>query len=272
MGTLRLPDGELNYQVQGNGLPLLMLHAGVADSRMWEPQVAVFADTFQLIRPDLRGFGQSALPDGSFAHHEDLLALLNALGAERTWLMGASFGGRIAVDFCLSYPERVRGLVLLAPALGGMPDSEEMNTFGEQEEALLEAGKLDEAAALNVTMWVDGPFRDERAVAPEIRALVAAMQKQAFLQPTPPNVALRWAEPPAIERLEELRVPVLVISGGLDVPAFSQFAEMMVQRLPSVRHVIFPDAAHLPSLENPPRFNPIVMEFIVAQEAAASGV
>lgn len=271
MQTLVLPDGELKYEVTGRGLPLLMLHAGVADSRMWEPQVAVFADTFQVIRCDLRGFGHSALPDGPFAHYEDVLALLNALGVERAWLMGASFGGRIAVDFCLSYPDRVRGLLLVAPALGGMPDSPEMEAFGEQEDALLEAGKVDEAAALNVTMWVDGPFRDDRAVAPEIRAQVAAMQKQAFLQPIPPNAALRWAEPPAMERLEEIRVPVLLLSGGLDVPVFTHLAETMAQRLPRVRHVIFPDAGHLVSLENPPRFNPLIAEFIAAQEAAPSG-
>ena len=119
MQFIDLPDGELYYESKGSGIPLLFLHAGIADSRMWDEQAEFFADDFLVVCCDLRGYGQSQLPEGRFAYHEDILALVQVLDLPPAWVVGASFGGLVAVDFCLAYPDRIRGLVLAAPAVSG---------------------------------------------------------------------------------------------------------------------------------------------------------
>ena len=151
-------DGKMFYTLDGKGPALLMLHAGVADSRMWQTQIDHFAERFTVVCFDLRGYGRSPLPNGSFAYHKDAKALVDALELSPFWIIGASFGARVAIDFALSYPDSVKGLVLLAPALGGFRLSEEVKRFGAQEGELLEAGKLTEATELNLRMWVDGPY------------------------------------------------------------------------------------------------------------------
>ncbi|MGH2544282.1 MAG: alpha/beta fold hydrolase [Ardenticatenaceae bacterium] len=266
MKALNLLDGPLYYDESGNGPALLLLHAGVADSRMWDAQVAPLAEQFQVIRCDLRGHGRSPLPDGLFAYHDDVRLLLDALASERVWLVGASFGARVAVDLCLAYPERVKGMILVSAAISGWEPSGEVELFSEQEDALLGAGKLAEAVQLNVEMWVDGPYRSSDGVDPALRSKVAEMQARNFAQPFPPNVALRALDPPAIERLMEIRVPLLVVSGALDVAAFRELSETIAAQVPNARHVVIPKAAHLPSMEAPALFNELVAEFISAHE------
>lgn len=266
MSTLKLTDGAIFYQTTGSGAPIVLLHAGVADSRMWDPQIDSFAARHRVIRYDMRGFGKSTLPDGLFAHHEDLLTLIDTLKLDSVWLVGASFGGSVAVDFALAYPERICGLVLAAPAVSGYQATGAVATFGEREDELLEAGKLDEAVELNVRMWVDGPHRGEDEVDPAIRSLVAEMQCLAFTHPEPEHVALRVLDPPAIGRLHEIRVPVLVIAGALDVLEFVQMAEMVAAQVVHGKHVVIPGVAHLSSMEAPQKFNRLVLEFIQMSE------
>lgn len=267
MKSLKLQDGNLFYEEKGSGMPVVLLHAGIADSRMWQAQFDAFAGRFRTVRCDLRGYGRSPIPDGPFSYAGDVLALVEALELGPAWLVGASFGGRVAVDFCLSYPERVRGLVLAAPAISGFQPAGEVEEFNQQEEALLEAGKLEEATELNLRMWVDGPHRTSEAVDPGTRSLVAQMQLQAFLQPVPDNASLVRLSPPAMDRLEEIPVPLLVIAGQLDVPLFLQLSETLVQRVPGAKRVVIPNAAHMVSMEAPAEFNQLAMDFIAASES-----
>ena len=101
----------------------MLLHAGVGDRRLWDGQVDALAGQYKVIRPDLRGFGQSPLPGGPFSHVEDVRALLDHLGVERAAVVGNSFGGRVALDFALVHPERTDALVLVAAALTGYEGS-----------------------------------------------------------------------------------------------------------------------------------------------------
>jgi len=266
MSTLKLNDGAIFYQMAGSGAPIVLLHAGVADSRMWDPQIDSLAAHHRVIRYDMRGFGKSTLPDGTFAHHEDILALVDGLELDPVWLVGASFGGGVAVDFTLTYPQRVRGLVLAAPAVSGYQATGAVKAFGEREDELLEADKLDEAVELNVRMWVDGPHRGEAEVDPDIRSLVAEMQHLAFTHPEPERVALRKLDPPALDRLHEIQVPVLVITGALDVSEFVQMAEKVAAQVAHGKYRVIPGVAHLPSLEAPQEFSRLVLEFIQMDE------
>ena len=266
MKILKLQDGELFYQMKGSGSSLLLLHAGIADSRMWDAQFDDFSEYFQVVRCDLRGYGHSFLPNGPFAYYEDIRVLVEALNLAPTWLIGASFGAQVAIDFALAYPSQVNGLVLVSPVVSGFQPTREVKQFNEQEEVLLESGKLEDATELNLRMWVDGPYRASGVVEPAIRKQVGEMQLQAFSHPEPNNVALSKLNPPAIEQLHNIQHPVLIISGLLDVPEFVQLSELLVESIPEAKRIVIPEVAHMLSMEVPDKFHQHVSEFIRTKE------
>lgn len=262
-GTASVNGAQIYFEWSGQGQPLVLIHAGVADSRMWDAQVAAFLPQYQVIRYDLRGFGQSPMPAGRFAHYEDLRGLLDFLQVQQAAVVGLSYGGQVALDFTLAYPERVTALVMGAPAtIGGSEPSPAIQQFGEEEEAFLEAGDLAGATALNVRMWVDGPFRTAEQVDPAIRDLVYTMQLQAFSLPMPADVAVDRLTPPAVERLSEVHVPTLILAGALDVAGVIELAEQLAAEIPGAQKVILPGVAHMINLEQPAKFNRLVLAFL----------
>ncbi|MGI8645799.1 MAG: alpha/beta fold hydrolase [Nocardioides sp.] len=245
--------------------PLLLVHAGIADRRMWEPLWAGLARERDVLRIDLRGFGESvARPDDGWSHVADVTATLDALGIGRAHLVGASLGAGVAVEVALTRPELVASLLLVAPggALLTRP-TDELRAFIDAEVAALEREDIDAAAAANVDWWVVSPRREADAVDPEVRALVHAMQRRAF------ELTADWDEideteldPPATDRLAEIAVPTLVLIGGLDLDAIGEAAAGVVTGVAGARMVTWDDCAHLPSLERPDDFGTFVKEWL----------
>ena len=229
---------------------------------MWEEQIADFAEYHKVVRCDMRGFGKSHLPNGKFGYHEDIRALVEALKLPSAWLIGASFGAQIAVDYYLTYPRQVSGLVLISPIVSGFQPTDEILQFNKREKSLLEAGKFEDATEHNLRMWVDGPHRSSGEVDELVRDRVAVMQMQTFLQPFPENVSLRRIDPLAIERLKEIQVPLLIISGSLDVPTFLEFSETLAQQVPRAKRIVVPGVAHMVSMEAHLIFSDLVLEFV----------
>ena len=252
----------LYYEAAGQGHALLLLHAGIADSRMWDEQFPVFAQYYQTLRFDLRGFGRSHVPAGPFANYEDAAALLAFFGIQKAHVIGASFGGKIALDFTLAHPEMVASLVLVAPLVGGEEPSELVRRFSEEEEALLERGDLEAATELNLRTWVDGPKRAPGQVDPTVRQRVHDMQYHAFTIPMPEGVEELALQPPAITRLKELRVPTLIIVGDSDIPDKLAIAQQLATDIPGAQRVIVPGAAHMVNMEQPEAFTRIVLTFL----------
>src|SRR5258705_7225177 len=119
---VELNGAHIHYPRSGRGFPVVFLHAGVADSRMWEPQAAALGDHFDVIAPDMRGFGKSQLPATAWSPVEDVLALMDALRIrEAPHVVGCSIGGALAIDFALAHPERVSKLVLVGAGVSGQP-------------------------------------------------------------------------------------------------------------------------------------------------------
>jgi 3-oxoadipate enol-lactonase len=247
--------------------PLLLLHAGVADRRMWAPIVPRLERSRRVLAPDALGFGERPLPKGEFSRVDDVVSLLDAEGVERVAVVGASDGGRIAIDLALEHPDRVAALVLASPALGGWAWSQEVREFGAAEDELLEAGKVDEAAELNVRTWVDGNGRGPDAVDGEVRELVREMQRRAF-----EHLLAAYAEEPhpqehgpdvaAAARLGDLAAPTLVLVGELDKADFPAIAEKIASEAPHARVISLSGVAHLPSLEKPDLFAELVLAFL----------
>jgi pimeloyl-ACP methyl ester carboxylesterase len=261
-GMAEVNGARLYYEAVGEGEPLVLVHAGIADSRMWEGQLTAFADRYRVIRYDMRGFGMTAMVDGPFSHHEDLRGLLDSLNVERVHLVGCSMGGGAALDFALEYPQRVGNLVLVGSAVGGFgPDIDSPRQWDEIVSAE-DAGDLERVSELEVQVWVDGPGRAPEDVDVSVRDLVREMNLIA-LKNEASGLGDEWEpEPPAADRLPDVQAPTLLIVGDEDQPSVFAAADLLQRELPNVRKVVMHGAAHMPNMERPEEFNRIVLDFL----------
>lgn len=232
------PDGE------AGGDPLVLVHAGVADARMWEPVLPALARTHRVVRYDMRGFGATRSMPGSFTHAGDLRALLDKLRIERAHVVGASFGGQVALELAATRPARVASLVLLAAALPDIEPSPRLLAFAEAEESAIALGHIKEAAEVNVRMWAEHST-------PEVQALVADMQRVAFELQLREGADWDDLEPPVSARLGDIAVPVTVAYGDRDVEDFPQTARRLHEKLPGATLHEIAGAGHLIALDDP---------------------
>jgi 3-oxoadipate enol-lactonase len=246
----------------GDGPPVILLHAGIVDRGMWDDVVPLLADAFRVIRYDARGFGESSRPpDGEFARWDDLFAVMDAAGADRAHLVGVSQGAETALDATLAAPERVDHLVLVGAGMRGWPFRDELNARWQAEVDAWERGDLDGCAEVSMGTWVDGPMRTPADVDPVIRRRAWQMQRRA-IDLENDDAQAKSLEPPAAERLGELKAPTLVAVGELDQPDMVAIAEKLAAEIPGARHEVLPGVAHLPPMEKPAEFAPLVREFL----------
>ena len=257
---------RLFYRSAGHGPPLLLLHAGICDGRMWDDQIDAFAGTHRVIVPDFRGFGQTEMVAGSFAHRDDLCALLDHLGVTRAVLVGASMSGKTALDFALDHPSRVEALILVAAALSGYRFTDAGTRAAWQaSDAALEAGRHDEAAEIEMQTWLAGPRRSLAQIDSGLRQRVRDMLIRSYA--TPPDLGEEQPlEPPAVERLGEVRAPTLIIAGDADAPDIIAIAALLESGIAGAQKVVMPGVAHLPNMEQPAAFNRIVGDFLDLQK------
>lgn len=265
MQTFNVPSGRAKLWVEadGNGDPVVLLHAGVADRRMWHGQISALAPTFCAAAFDRRGFGRTDHADEAYSHVADLLAVLDAVAPGRpAILVGCSQGGRIAIDTTLAFPGRVRALVLVAPAISGAPDSDEttpaIQSLVDALDQAEAANDLDRINELEAHAWLDGPEAAAGRVTGATRALFLDMNGtslRAQQRGTP-------IEPPAAyDRVGAIGVPVLVIWGDRDFPDVIGNCRHLAATIPGARALVIPGTAHLPNLEQPDAFNRAVLEF-----------
>jgi 3-oxoadipate enol-lactonase len=262
-GIAEVNGAHLAYDMTGNGPALVLIHAGIADRRMWDDQIPALNRDYRVLRYDLRGYGESDIPPEPFAHHDDLAGLLQHLRIDQAHILGVSQGGKVAIDFTLSYPAMVTSLIRVSSGVGEQePSAILQRAWGEMEQAE-EAEGLGRVLELELQLWVDGPTRSEQAVNTKVRDRVREMNAALF-ERIPQHEAAEESslDPPAIERLTEIQAPTLIIVGDKDVPDVLAIAELMETQISNSRKVIFPDAAHMVSMERPDEFNRVVMEFL----------
>lgn len=252
MSVLRLDDGgELYHEVTGDGPLVVFVHAGVADGRMWRSVVDRLADDHTCVTVDLRGFGRSPLPGNEFSWDEDVADLIRSFERGPAVVVGCSFGGGVALDLALEDADTVAGLGLISSSVGGLqPDSDWIDQFVEDEEQLLEKGRISEAVELNLAVWVDGPRREPGTVSAKIRDLVGLMQHAAFVVEEPDGVEVLQVEPPACDRLDEIDVPATVLIGELDIDGIIAMNVELAEHL-DAELVRVPGVAHLVPMEAP---------------------
>lgn len=261
-GFAELNGTNFYYEVMGTGEPLILVHAGIADCSMWDEQCPVFAQQYQVIRYDMRGYGQTALVDGAYAHYQDLKSLLDFLGIQQAHVLGCSFGGTTALDFTLTYPGRVRSLIAVACRPEGYVFQSAPPPQLDAMEAAFQAGDFEQLSELEVQLWVDGPTRTPDQVDAALRDRVRAMNVVALKNEAAEVGQPQPLDPPAAQRLAEISAPTLVVIGDLDRPVMLSAADFMTQTIPQARKAVIEGTAHLPSMEKPALFNQIVVDFL----------
>jgi len=270
-GFAPIHNGSLYYEVAGSGQTILLIHAGVADCTMWDAQFNLFSQNYRVIRYDMRGFGKSRTETTEFSNRQDIIDLFNHLEVEKACVTGISRGGQIAIDFTLEHPECVFALVAVAAGVSGYNyqpiESEnathEIEIFNHMDE-LWEKNAFDELADLEVHVWADGPSQPVGRAASHIhdylRKIVRANYTRQDGQVTPQPLS-----PLAAGRLSEIHIPTLILVGEYDEIATLEIADMLEKEIPGARKMVFPGTAHMIPLEQPAKFNEVVLEFLNKQ-------
>lgn len=259
IGGATLPGVEL-----GDGLPVVFLHAGVCDNRMWHAQMQAVADAgWHAIAYDRRGYGEAESPDEPFCHLDDLEALLDALDIHAAIFVGCSMGGGLALDFALRHPGRTIGLVLIGTSVTGAPWSatQEESAIEMAEEDAWERGDLDLMNRVQAHEWLDGPRAQNGRVGGETRALFLDMNAKALAKPA---LTQEQDRDSAWNRLDQINSPTLLIVGDQDFTAIVDRHEHLSETMPNAFGVVLEDAAHIPSIERPELVNRILLEFLDA--------
>jgi pimeloyl-ACP methyl ester carboxylesterase len=269
-GYVDVDGARLYYEQAGSGMPVVLIHGGFLDRRMWDGQFALVAERYRAIRYDVRAHGRSHSDSVPFADQDDLRRLLDALAVPRAVIVGLSLGGRIAIDFALTDPDRVAGLVLVGSGLSGFePRSDEIARYIQELRAATQLG-FPAVFETFAHWWCDGPYRQpsdvDSVVRDRVLEMLAGSQQRWRYSPLE-----RELNPPAVGRLEEIEVPTLLVVGTLDVPDIDQLAHLIDQHVPGAERVYISDVAHMVNMERPAEFNRTLLQFLEDIEAAFRG-
>jgi len=259
-GTAEVNGSKLYYEVAGKGPVVILIHGGLCDRRVWDDQFRAFSKRFRVIRYDLRGFGKSEFSYGPYSHVDDLYALLRYLKIKRASLVGLSLGGLISADLAISHPEMVSKLVLTSSGLRG--DESPRHPRSTAIEKIAEEKGMNAA----ITAWLEHPFfasgTNNKDYVRRTRQMLT--DNYRYWGPTPKVIQVTWPQPPTIERLNEIRVPTLIIVGARDADNILSIAETLHSKIAGAKKVVIPDTSHHLNMEQPKEYNRTVTKFLLS--------
>jgi pimeloyl-ACP methyl ester carboxylesterase len=252
MPTIDRDGVEIYYESHGptdkDGPPLLLSHGYGATCRMWDGQIAAFAERWRVIVWDMRGHGQSGdPPDPALYSQErtvgDMTAVLDACAAERAIIGGLSLGGVMSLAFYAAHPERVRALLLCdtGPGFRNPEARRQWNVRAKARAKELEEKGLDALRGSGETRL--GRHRSSRGLAGAARGMLTQHDSRL------------------IDILPQIRVPTLVLVGS-DDKNFLGAADYMAGKIPGAQKFVIPDAGHASNLDQPAAFNTAVATFL----------
>ena len=268
-GFAHVNGTELYYEVAGTGHPFTLIHGLLLDRRSWDDQFEMFAQQYRMLRYDLRGWGDSAQEEAEppFSPRQDLFSLLQFLNIDKTYLLGLSGGGTLALDFTLEHPDKVDALILVSSDPSGYapPMTVAIQTFAGRYYGALQQKDIAGAVEATVRFWTDGPRRASEQVDAQARERIATLSRQHierhgdFMAHEQHMIPL---EPPAIKRLAEVRVPTLIVVGDEDVPEVIEATSILEQGIAGAQRVVIAETAHHLHMEKPEEFNRAVLDFL----------
>ena len=249
----------------GFGLPVVFLHSGVTDRRMWDVQMREVAEAgYHVMSYDRRGHGETETDDVPFSDVVDLEAILDRLSIHAAIFVGSSMGGALAIDFALEHPERTIGLVLIGTAISGADSAEIPEEAADLEDALdyaRERGSIETVNRIEAHLWLDGPLEPQGRVDGELRDLFLTMNRIVLNHP---ELTEREEADDATVSLSTITAPTLLVVGELDFPDIVARHEDLSEELENSFAVVLEETAHFPSYERPDLFNPLLLEFLDA--------
>ena len=265
---LEVPGGRIAYDFAGpeKSPSIVLIHEAIADRRMWDREFSKLVTRYKVVRYDLRGFGESPPAEREFSSIEDLEVLLDHLKLERPMIVGASMGGKIALDFAVAHPGVVRGLLLISPGFSGMDypmfphgvfDADEKASKAAYE--AYKAGNLDEATEHLRGLWGAALKGKDLEL---FREMIRENASEVFLDRSGHHE--RPVEPKAAARLAALNVPLLILVGDRDNPAQPHVARYLADHVPDAKLRLVPGADHLLNLTAPRAFDEAVEEVLKA--------
>ncbi len=262
--TVNVENGSIYVESAGEGTPIILIHAGYLDRRMWDGQFEMLAESYKVIRYDVRGYGNSSEPNGKYSDSRDLKSLFDSMKLSKAILIGVSNGGRIALDFAVEYPDNVFALVLMDSGVSGYrPENAEEEHIWDQYQgheikynSMIKEENFRGAAAIDVDLWtnqVSNKVREKLLSIAEENARKSANYE--------PNLQI-YPQPPAFERLSSLKIPVLVLLGSRDLPGSILQGRRINSLIRGSELKVIEGADHIPSLSKTEEFNSIVLEFL----------
>jgi pimeloyl-ACP methyl ester carboxylesterase len=263
-GYIEVPAGKIYAEADGDGPPVVFVHAGVAHLRMWDEQVAALRDAYRVIRYDTRGYGKTRVADDApYSNYGDLGLVMDHFKVDTAHVAGLSRGAQIALDFAVNEPARTRSLIWVAGGVRGLdvPDDPRDEAVWHQTEELAKNKEWAKIVELETQLWTDGPEQPPTRVDPEVRRKMFQWNLESYsAEQEPSNVS--EPEFAAAQALDRLTMPVLAMWGDLDVTSTVKSGEWLAANLPGIRTRVFEGVAHMVNLERPGEFNQLVREFL----------
>jgi pimeloyl-ACP methyl ester carboxylesterase len=257
-------DGaRIAYDEEGDGPPIVLVHAGVTARGMWDDVVPLLATDHRVIRYDLRGFGETVEDEElPFMLSTDLIGVMDAAGVDTAIAVGVSMGGGAVLDACLTNPDRIRAAVAVNPGIAGF-EADDGDWAIERFKAMRpawDAGDFDEVARLEAEIWFSGPHRSLADMPQDMRDRMHQWLLTSYTKE--PWSRQQDLDPPTGERLGEITVPTLAILGELDLPSLAAVVDHIAEQVPGAQKAVMPATAHLSPWEDPDGFVAILREFL----------
>lgn len=241
---------KIYYQLTGKGTPIVFIHGFTLDHRMWKPQVDFFCHDYQTLIYDMRGYGKSSVPNTKYSHHDDLKKLLNYLAIDKIHLVGLSLGGEIALDFSISNPERLMSLSLLASSLSGYKSTVDWDVHAPDK-------GLEQAKQNWLNHDLFKPTMKKNDVVKILQGYIQSYSGWHWLNSDPRKKVSGLA----LNRLEEIICPTLVMSGKDDLSYFHDIAKILISKIDNTESQCINDAGHMINLEQPTIVNSLLQQF-----------
>jgi pimeloyl-ACP methyl ester carboxylesterase len=278
MGIIEANGVRFGYDEAGEGPAVVLLHAGLADRRMWDHQFTALAERHRVIRYDRRNHGDSAAAEGTVSHHRDLLAVMDALGVDEAALVGSSMGGAYSLDAALAAPGRVSRIALIGAGLSGNQwpadmaaemqatlqaavPAERLEQYLAHTADRVEEADIVAAAEANARYFVVGPHRTPEQL--DERTWLAAKEMCELVYRRGWN-GPEWTEdiPGTRHHLAEISAPTLVVIGLADASGLLGLADLFATTIPGARRLDLPDTGHLPPMERPAETTKALLDFL----------
>ena len=253
-GYVTVDGGKLFYEIAGKGENIVLLHDGMVNNRIWDEQFPVLARNYRVIRYDRRGYGKSSDPETKYSHIDDLNQVFIQLKVDKAIVFGMSSGGGLAINFALTYPEKVNGLVLVGAVVSGFGYTSHMDTRGGK----LNRSEYSDPAKLRKYFVLDDPYEiysGNKKAKEKVMTLLPYFGRDNTV-PTKPPVKI------AVKCLSEIKVPALILVGEYDIPDVHAHAGVINAGIEKSRREIIPKSGHLIPIEQPGLFNESVLNFL----------